>query len=126
MKPDREGTGAERIAFERRRQTKSKGYSEKHDDGHMDHSLALAACAYAAPAQVFRMRDHGDSVSFVDCWPITWHRKYDKRPRHDSTHRILEAAAMTPMRRIRQLEKAGALIAAEIDRLLRLERKGAK
>jgi hypothetical protein len=33
---------------------------------------------------------------------------------------------MTPMRRIRQLEKAGALIAAEIDRLLRLERKGAK
>jgi hypothetical protein len=127
MKPDREGTGAERIAFERQRQLDVKRWSSRHDDDHDDHSLALAACAYAAPEPLYLLaRGQQGLYRFDDIWPESWDDGYDKRPRDNETNELLPADAMTPARRIRQLEKAGALIAAEIDRLLRLERKGAK
>jgi hypothetical protein len=121
MKPDRGGTGAERIAFERQRQIDIKRWSARHDDDHTDHDLALAACAYAAPETLYVLHQDQNGVRFVDCWPQDWAGKWDKRPK-DAHHQPLRAGSMTPMLRIRQLEKAGALIAAEIDRLLRLQK----
>ena len=51
-------------------------------------------------------------MRFVDPWPRSWVEDWDKRlPTRDPRDVSDE--------RIRELEKAGALIAAEIDRLLR-------
>lgn len=86
-------TGAERIAAERQRQIEEEGWTPEHDDGHDGGSLAGAAAAYTLANEPL-----GASL-----WP--WERSSWK-PGTD---------------RIRQLEKAGALIAAEIDRLLRIE-----
>jgi hypothetical protein len=107
-------TGAERIAAERARQIDVKGWSSEHDDNeHDDDSLAMAAACYAAPDHLFVRRDVDDGFMFAYAWP--WGLLDDKRPHPPSD--------ATPAERIRLLEKAGALIAAEIDRLLRAEER---
>lgn len=84
-------TGIELIAEERQRQVEVEGWTPEHDAEHTDDELAKVAAVYAAPG---RLR------SRVRIWPEDW----DFKP--------------TPNDRIRELQKAGALIAAEIDRLL--------
>ena len=102
--------GAKRIAAERQRQIEQEGFCPLHDDSHGDEALAWAAACYAAPlpiyAAVYRERP-GVAQPLADPWP--WDRKWDKRP----------VRPVPPAERVRALEKAGALIAAEIDRLLR-------
>lgn len=103
--------GAERIAAERQRQT-GKGYSPQHDKEHEAGELAWAAAVYAAPEPIFHVRVREGAhdgarqgeMRWHEPWPVGWER---------STWLV----ASNPQR-IRQLEKAGALIAAEIDRLL--------
>lgn len=101
--PDAEvpsGGGIARIAAERKRQVESEGWTPEHDDTHIDGELAEAAACYAAAAlyhaQGWDPARVTDSLSYP--WPESW------KPSTDP---------------IRNLEKAGALIAAEIDRLLR-------
>ncbi len=91
--------GAGRIAAERTRQATVERWGPVHDDSHDEDELALAAAAYAIPEEC---RDYENGVPFP--WPINW-SVGDWKP--------------SPDNRIRELEKAGALIAAEIDRLLR-------
>ncbi len=96
-------TGSELIAAERQRQIDVEGWTPEHDDLHDDCELERAACAYAIYAS-HRVR-HGrhNGVCPIN-WPNTWDHKWWK-PDVDP---------------IRNLVKAGALIAAEIDRLQRL------
>lgn len=82
--------GVELIAAERRRQVEAEGWTPEHDTKHWDGELALAAACYALP----------EAWRSDDIWP--WHPGWWK-PRPDD--------------RVRELVKAGALIAAEIDRL---------
>jgi hypothetical protein len=107
-------SGVERIADERRRQIDDKGFVTDHDDAHDDEELAMAATCYAAPRAVYEFRDRGWVKEFRDPWP--WDDVEDRRRRGKVLD--LETAADLDAR-IRLLEKAGALIAAEIDRLLR-------
>ncbi len=107
-------TGIERIAAERTRQIEQEGWSAEHDSRHVNGELALAAALYAAPVALYRVAHRPDSVEWYDPWP--WQRwvdpprggpmisvdAWDKREKHSRIHR---------------LEIAGALIAAEIDRL---------
>jgi hypothetical protein len=95
-------TGAGLIAAERQRQIDEEGYSQRHDAEHVDESLALAACAYAIPStwRRFKSANEAGSPSVPVTWP--WAARF-WRP--------------TPDDRVRELVKAGALIAAEIDRL---------
>ena len=80
------------IAIERKRQVNKEGWTSQHDDQHIDGSLAIVAAYYATrSANCFQ----------VD-WPDSWGNFYDKSDKHD---------------RRRKLVIAGALIAAEIDRL---------
>lgn len=95
--------GIQRISLERQRQIDIEGYGEDHDDEHVDDEIAWAAVCYAAPGTVYSLTP-GASIAFKDPWP--WESEADKRSQHD---------------RIRQLTVAGALIAAEIDRLLRAD-----
>ncbi len=100
-------TGTELIAEERARQISKEGWNAGHDDGHDEGELAKAAMCYAAPAGIrddveYEHRDR--KVTWLDGhWP--WGREWWKP---------------TPENRVRELVKAGALIAAEIDRLQRL------
>jgi len=107
--------GARRIMRERRRQIQQEGWSESHDDKLIDDQLAWAAVCYAAPERVFTLLKGvvptDPVISFHDPWPESLDPTFDKRP---SIKR--KPSVRT---RVRALEKAGALIAAEIDRLLR-------
>ena len=109
--------GALRISRERLRQIQQEGWTPEGDDTLTDHELAWAAVCYAAPQRVYlptkKFGPHDPVITLKDPWPERF-RNMDKRP---DTRR-----KMTPTKRIRALEKAGALIAAEIDRLLRLKR----
>jgi hypothetical protein len=107
-------TGVERIAAERKRQIDKEGWDAAHDDDHIDGSLLDAAIGYAAaPSDLYRQTEGASgrgSLLFETVWPRRWNAEWDKREMRDPTD----------AQRIRMLEKAGALIAAEIDRLLRL------
>lgn len=107
--------GCELIAAERKRQTDEEGWDREHDDLHESGELAIAAACYATPAvrQRVRMRTlvlHATTrdpatrtrVPVPVLWP--WEAEWWKPE---------------PENRIRELVKAGALIAAEIDRLQR-------
>jgi hypothetical protein len=94
-------TGIERIAAERKRQIEEGGFTAEYDDQWINDELAKTASCYATP-ECYR------SV-VIDMWP--WFGCMYKR-----------CNGKFPENRIRELEKAGALIAAEIDRLLRKER----
>lgn len=101
--------GIGRIASERRRQIEVEGWTPEHDASHVMEELAWAAISYAAPYPVYEKAiDNNQRIVFCDSWPMNWERGWDKRQKHS---------------RIRKLEIAGALIAAEIDRLERLNAK---
>jgi len=101
--------GVWQILQERARQIVEEDMTAKHDDTQIDESLALAAACYAAPCGIYRVK-HGNpeadpiEAEIVPAWPEGWHPAWDKRGVHP---------------RIRQLAIAGALIAAEMDRLRR-------
>ena len=86
-------SGAAMIAAERQRQIVGEGWTPEHDDKHTMAELAYAAACYILSTS---------SVNVNRFWPRRWATKWWK-----------------PSTRIRDLTKAGALIAAEIDRLRR-------
>lgn len=104
--PDDFSPGSLAILKERERQETEEGWTAAHDDQHDDESLALVAALYAAPFSLFA--DSRGEAHFIceDPWPTSWDPAWDKRSKLD---------------RRRRLVIAGALIAAEIDRL---DRKG--
>ncbi len=103
--------GIERIAKERKRQTDKLGWSPEHDDHHDGGELALVAACYASPERLYVRREYAAGLSFDDPFPGHWP---DARPHNGN---VLKDP--TDAQAVRLLEKAGALIAAEIDRLLR-------
>lgn len=101
-------TGIELIAQERQRQIEVEGWTVEHDKqytGEKEHHLALAAACYAIPA-LHREYKNALFVPTPLFWP--WLNDWWKP---------------SPDNRIRELVKAGALIAAEIDRLQATEGK---
>jgi hypothetical protein len=95
-------TGIEIIANERLRQIEQEGYSIEDDKKHnSDGQLAKAACAYLYAPFLKNTYRFGHQVP-IGFWPEYWKAS---------------AWKPTPNDRIKELAKAGALIAAEIDRL---------
>lgn len=91
--------GATLIAAERRRQILMEGWTPEHDDEHRFGEMATAAACYAHEAHYPWTESHMKVAPRQ--WP--WARAWWK-PTGDP---------------VRDLVKAGALIAAEIDRLER-------
>lgn len=111
-------TGAEMIAAERERQTSKLGWTAGHDDQHDNGELALAAVCYATPVPLYERKERAASVAFMDPWP--WEQWEDHRAYGAVANHILTDPNSLPSeRRIKDLVRAGALIAAEIDRLIR-------
>jgi hypothetical protein len=97
--------GARLIVEERARQLDVEGWTPQHDDEHENGELARAGACYAL-----------------------WDSFYDVRPNHTGGQANLRLHSLTwpwdaewwkPKTPIRNLVRAGALIAAEIDRRLR-------
>lgn len=101
MSKDYENTGVDEIFIERARQH-LQGWTNEHDDQHIDGSLAIAGAMYALTPLLNQSEKIGELT------PRQWPWDSDSwKPSIDD--------------RIKELRKAGALIAAEIDRLKRLE-----
>ncbi len=124
-------SGIKLIAKERKRQITIEGFDNAHDDDadHGDGEMADVAACYAATNEVFYIeRDsvggRGNSFCFHSLWPANWDARWDKRQRYANGDLafIKPARGLTKKERIRNLTKAGALIAAEIDRLQRMKR----
>ncbi len=97
-------TGAYLIAEERERQIEALGYTPERDQHYGTGQLARAASCYALP-EAFRSRpDHKRLKKNGQYVPNEW----PFAP---------EYWKPSPDNRIRELQKAGALIAADIDRL---------
>ena len=99
------------IEQERKRQIEKEGWTPEHDDRHTDGELAEAAATYCAscnlsvklPAMVDGQEVEREvTVLRHTRWPFDW-----------------DWFKPTPNDRIRELVKAGAMIVAEIERLLR-------
>lgn len=93
-------TGIELITEERQRQIEVEGWTIEHDKQYIVGELSDAALCYAMRGYWRQRNMH------VQLWP--WKEDYWKP---------------TPENRIRELQKAGALIAAEIDRLNELNKE---
>lgn len=94
--------GAQMIAYERERHKTVEGYTAQHDRQHCDLELTRAAECYidAAKARVRGLLDYANK-------PFYW-------PFEDATWKPSPSA-------VKMLVKSGALLAAEIDRLLEEE-----
>ncbi len=103
-------SGCELIAEERARQINVEGWTPEHDDQHTGGQMARAAACYADVATVnvcdpeCPMEDLLNTMAEFWPWDEAW-----MKPSSDP---------------IRNLVKAGALIAAEIDRLQRRSSAG--
>lgn len=122
---EHDSTGSERIAAERKRQIDKEGWTPRHDDALTYGALTLAAVCYATPVKLYWRKDFGRGISFVDPWP--WRDEGDKRLsygtcRDNPGNVVPDPKTYTPAERIDLLVKSGALIAAEIDRLLRVDK----
>ena len=93
------------IATERRRQIEEEGFDAAHDDGNTESELAWAACYYAMPGK--KLTPTGYAIHPSHLFPSTWDAKWAKGERKP---------------RLEQLAVAGALIVAEMERLMRKEK----
>ena len=86
--------GIKLITEERNRQIESEGWTHQHDTQYTEEQLARAACCYTMPRRWLS----NYMLALLWPWDIKWWKP-------------------SPDNRVRDLVKAGALIAAEIDRL---------
>jgi hypothetical protein len=108
-------SGVALIGAERLRHTTEEGWTPEHDDNcHDDGALSLAAAYYAAPVEIrcefqkpCNCREAGCEHFYGLGWEWREAWPFDEPPK--------------PKDRISDLVRAGALIAAEIDRLQRRE-----
>lgn len=93
-----------RIVAERSRQLSQEGHSISRDDFYTD-ELAIAAACYLNPARYSVVNTSRGSVKVPEHWPfaIRWWKPQGGR--------------------VRQLEKAGALVLADLERELRKEHR---
>lgn len=101
------GNGIQLIWNERLRQEEQEGWTEEHDDQWTDGELGMAAASYVfahTPEDIEELSGTMDTTLPPFTWPFdySWWKP-------------------SPKDRIKELSKAGALIAAEIDRLLRIK-----
>lgn len=102
-------TGIELINEERKRQLESEGYDSLNDSFYKNNELPKAAACYAAYNYLDKKEEMLDLDSYT-VYDVPELFPFDKKHWKPS-----------PNDRIKELSKAGALIAAEIDRIQAIE-----
>lgn len=121
--------GIELIAEERKRQMEVEGYSIEHDLLHKEGEFLDAAACYMLP-NARRPTEDVTEVEFVPPYAVI----YDQTDERGRIHKIrvmppnnwpwhANSWKPTPFDRVRELVKAGALIAAAIDRIINKQNK---
>ena len=108
--------GVQLIAAERTRQEADEHYTPEHDDAHQRGELIKAALVYADCAE---SQARGFAGHYTRTLYLTGHNPSLKWPFEPRAMKLSTKA-------IKNLVKAGALIAAEIDRLQRRTAKEGK
>lgn len=112
-------TGMELISEERERQMVELGYDRNHDLQHTDEELAFAAACFAAPTTIFLVqygnREAADPQGGAR-GTVAGHARWVE-PWPQGFRRDAQGEEWTLDERLDELAKAGALIAAEMDRL---------
>lgn len=107
-------TGIELITEERARQVEKEGWKATHDDKHKMAELATAAICYIRNAMAWiRLKETDDLGPEL----ISNYKKYSPKV----SYWPWASKWWKPKNEVRDLIKAGALIAAEIDRLQRMK-----
>jgi len=123
-------TGIDFILEERKRQVEKENWSFEHDQEHECGELAIVASCYAAFAsriKTYKMVDrYVQRIMFVDQWPESWGVQWDKRFAYGSNknnpgNTLPNPESLTKKERLDLLVKAGALIAAELDRINKVD-----
>ena len=96
-------SGIELIAIERKRQIEELGFDYTNDALYANEELAIAGATYALKPQFVKVNFNTEGTPKM--WP--WDKSYYKP---------------TPEDRIKELSKAGALIAAQIDYLQNIKK----
>jgi hypothetical protein len=108
--------GATLIMLERRRQKREEGYGHEHDDAHVEGEMADAGATYAEIA-AFQTRGMDETPeAIIARWKSEPGKMFPMWPWSEESFK----PSADP---IKNLVRAGALIAAEIDRLQRAETK---
>jgi hypothetical protein len=97
--------GIKLIAAERKRQIEQEGWTPEHDRQYLKGELALAAASYAANA-----------ATWIEAGTSETRKKYAKLS-NPSFHWPFPSKWWKPKSELQDLIRAGALIAAEIDRI---------
>lgn len=100
--------GTDRITAERERQLTEEGWTAERDHKYRWGILAMAGAAYALPGYLREQHILERTIRQI-IWP--WDEEWWKPDHHTTGGNVAEG-------RVRELEKAGALIAAEIDKIL--------
>lgn len=111
-----EGSGSLAIATERRRQVDEENWTIAHDDQWENGELWQAARVYLDVHQGNVLRILEKPANYDWPWDAEWFKPFEEPPVDDPRF----DRSFPTVDRIRCLEKAGALIAAEIDRLKRI------
>lgn len=116
---DFKSIGVEKIAAERERQVREEGWTPEHDDEHGWGQMALVAALFATPVKLYEQAHFANEVVYRDPWP--WEQCWDKRfrcgeRRVNPGNVVPDPATYGDEEAVDLLAKAGALIAAEIDR----------
>lgn len=103
---------------ERMRQVVHENWTAEHDDAQIDSQLARAAAAYALPdsqrEMTYRVCTDCSTANVPEEWPYDWEPSWFKPAQNP----------LNPVERLRELDKAMALLAAEKGRILRaIEKK---
>lgn len=108
------------VQSERHRQVKDEGWTPEHDDDHADGSLATAAACYALDRRCVHVKMQLNSSRGID--PNCYQYEYSRaQPGQVDWPWESEWYVRTTDDRLRELTKAGALILAEMERLLRAQ-----
>lgn len=113
--------GLSLISSERKRQILDEDFSYEHDDKLAYGELSSAAICYAAPFKIYKIKQHKNSFTIIDPFPWTGGIG-DKRLDYGGetiVNSLPEPGGYTDLQKLDLLTKAGALISAEIDKLLR-------
>ncbi len=105
-------TGIELIAQERKKQIKKHGFDLEHDQIHDDGALIDAALVCASYEILYTKHKYAGAIHFDIVDKSNW-----KLPVYYDGNVLVPNHKLSDEKRIHQLTVAGALMAAEIDRI---------